>query len=144
MQTQSLPNPTTDNTSVIAMSAMNSQPIKTDEKGKPVYAITEQQAYRSFSNYIKNTLGLSADTMRSMIEQMMAAEIRKMCSQDSIQKLIQAEIKAAFAEHFKANRYDSPKEQMRKFIADQIANQIKQHLTKRLLIETTIEELADV
>jgi dsRNA-specific ribonuclease len=118
--------------------------IITQPNGKPEYAITEAQAYRSFANYIKNTLGLTTDAMRTMIESMIGAEIRKMLKQETVEKIIRREIQAAFADHFKTNRYDSPKEQMRKFIAEQIANQIKQHLTKRLLIETTIEELADV
>ena len=142
MLAQSQPSP--ENTAVIKMSAKNSLPIKTDENGKPVYAITEEQAYRSFSNYIKNTLGLTKEAMRTMIEQMIASEIRRMMQQETIQKIIQKEIQAAFAEHFKTNRYDTPKEQMRKFIAEQIAARIKEQLTKRLLIETTIEELADV
>lgn len=105
--------------------------------------MTESQAYRALSNYINNNLGLSKKSMDTIIHKMIEDSIQKAMKGD-IERIIKRETKDAFALYFSKRSSSSAQEQMRIYIAEQIAEQIKKQLISRLYISTTIEPLADV
>lgn len=110
----------------------------------PVAVITNAQAYRSFANYINNTLGLGKETIKDQIDNTITTAVKKAIQEQisgKLEVMINAAVNRAFTEHFKTSGAVSAKESMRRFIADQIAASVKENITKRLYITTTVEEI---